>query len=315
MTPNHNEMNNKKSKIFRALALCLALAAASTSYSQQYIEIEPLFEYISAPEELSTLNEKSDYLVEHFWEKMDFKAKDAVDQTALNHAFKVYSTPLRFAEKSKASSSVDKLLETLSKNPTLLLQFTKAAEENIYGPRSEVWIDEVYIKFLQALIKNKKIQQSRKDKYVKQLAMLEASTLGNKAPTFSFENINGGESSYFPMATPSILIFANPSNTDWRLARLRMETNARLTQAVEKGKINVLFIVPDKMEGWREEVANYPQRWTLGCAENIAENLDVRAKSSIYFASVWFVDSDGKIAMKNVPIENAIDEALKAVSN
>lgn len=315
MTPTNSTMYKRLSNTLRATAICLAMAAAAPAFSQQYIEIEPLFEYISAPEELSTLNEKSDYLVEHFWDKMDFKATAAVDQSALNHAFKVYATPLRFAEKNKASASVDKLIETLSKNSTLLLQFTKAAEENIYGPRSEVWIDEVYIKFLRALIKNKKIQQPRKDKYVKQLSMLEASSLGNKAPTFSFENIYGSESSYFPMATPSILIFANPGNTDWRLARLRMETNAQLSQAVEKGKINVLFIVPDKMDEWKEAVANYPQRWTLGYAENIGEKLDVRAKSSVYFASVWFVDSDGKIALKNVPLETAVEEALKAVGS
>lgn len=315
ITLTHIKMNINISKAAKAMALCLAMASAIPSFAQQYIEIEPLFEYISAPEELSTLNEKSDYLVEHFWDNMNFKAANAVDQTALNHAFKVYSTPLRFAEKNKASASVDKLIESLSKNPTLMLQFTKAAEENIYGPRSEVWIDELYVKFLQALVKNKKIQQPRKEKYVKQLTMLEASALGNKAPTFSFENLKGGESSYFPMATPSILIFADPSNTDWRLARLRMETNAQLNQAVEKGKINVLFIVPEKTEGWKEEVANYPQRWTMGCAENLGEKIDIRAKSSVYFASVWFVGSDGKIALKNVPIETAVEEALKAVGS
>lgn len=309
-------MNIKISKAAKVMAFCLAMASATPSFSQQYIEIEPLFEYISAPEELSSLNEKSDYLVEHFWDNMNFKVQNAVDQTALNHAFKVYATPLRFAEKSKASASVDKLIETISKNPTLLIQFTKAAEENIYGPRSEAWIDEVYIKFLQALVKNKKIQQPRKEKYAKQLAMLEASTLGNKAPTFTFENLKGGESSYFPMTTPSILIFADPSNTDWRLARLRLETNAHLNQAVEKGKINVLFIVPDKNDSWKDEVANYPQRWTLGYAENIGEKIDVRAaKSSLYFASVWFVGSDGKIAMKNVPIEAAVEEALKSINS
>lgn len=200
----------------KAFAMCVAMSAGLSSSAQQYIEIEPLFEYITAPEELSSLNEKSDYLVEHFWDKMDFKTKTTVDQSALNHAFKVYATPMRFAEKEKASASVNKLIDALSKNPTLLLQFTKAAEETIYGPRSEVWIDEVYTKFLRALIKNKKIQQPRKEKYAKQLAMLEASVVGNKAPSFSFENLDGNEASYFPMTTPSILIFGNPNNTDWR---------------------------------------------------------------------------------------------------
>ncbi|MBD5357060.1 MAG: DUF5106 domain-containing protein [Bacteroides sp.] len=310
-------INKNKHKLLNAVSgalLCMSMCAVTPVFSQEYIEIEPLFEYISAPEELATLDEKSNYLVEHFWDKMDFKTKTTVDQTALNHAFKVYTTTIRFAEKNKATASVNKLLENLSKNPTLLLQFTKAAEENIYGPRADVWIDEVYIKFLQTLIKNKKIPQARKDKYEKQLSMLESSIVGNKAPQFKFENSNGTEASYFPMTTPTILIFGDPANTDWRIARLRMETNTALNQAVEKGKINILFILPDFQEGWKDEVANYPQRWTVGCADKLGENLDIRAKSSIYFASVWFVDSEGKIALKNTPLEEVIVRALDSVN-
>lgn len=300
-------------KLLKYCILCMYMSVAMPSLCQQVIEIEPLFEYIQAPEELGSLQEKSDYLVEHFWDNMDFKKKDAVDQTALNHAFKVYSTPLRFSDKNKASAAVDKLIANLSKNPLLLLQFTKAAEENIYGPRADAWIDEVYVKFLQALIKNKKIQPARKDKYVKQLAMLQNSTLGAKAPRFNFKDINGTEATYFPMATPTILIFGNPKDSDWRISRLRMETNTALTQAVDKGKINVLFIVPDEIEGWQDEVENYPKGWTVGCGEKLDEVLDIRAASGLYFASVWFVGSDGNIVSKNAPLEAVVNQALEAV--
>lgn len=305
-------MHKRFLNILKAVAICVPMSLSMPVFSQQVIEIEPLFEYISAPDELSSLQEKSDYLVEHFWDKMDFKTKNAVDQTALNHAFKVYSTPLRFSDKNKASVAVDKLIATLSKNPLLLLQFTKAAEENIYGPRADAWIDEVYEKFLDALIKNKKIQPARKEKYVKQQAMLQNSRLGAEAPSFKFTDINGKEATYFPMATPTILIFGNPTDADWRISRLRMETNAQLTQAVDKGKINVLFILPDKMDGWQNEVSNYPKGWTLGCGENLGEQLDLRARSQ-YFASVWFVGPDRKIVSKNALLESVINQALEAV--
>ncbi len=303
----------KTSRLVKAVAFCLMAFVVSPAFAQQIIEIEPLFEYITAPEEMSSLQEKSDYLVEHFWDNMDFKTKNAVDQTALNHAFKVFSTPLRFSDKNKATVAVDKLIASLSKNPILMLQFTKAAEENIYGPRAEAWIDEVYEKFLDALIKNKKIQAQRKEKYAKQLFILQNSTLGSKAPSFKFTDANGKEATYFPMATPTILIFGNPTDADWRISRLRMETNAQLTQAVDKGKINILYIVPDNIDGWQSEVSNYPKGWTVGCAENLADNLDLRAKSTQYFASVWFVGSDGNIVAKNAHLESVINQALESV--
>lgn len=80
-------------KLFTPLLLFLLLSTAvpSTGMAQDVITIEPLFEYPTAPEELPTINEKSDYLVEHFWDRMDFKSKSTVDQNALNDAFRVYA--------------------------------------------------------------------------------------------------------------------------------------------------------------------------------------------------------------------------------
>lgn len=149
-------------RFIAASAICMAFISPLGVYSQEPIQIDPLFEYPSAPEELSSLQDKSNYLVEHFWDSMDFKSSATVDQNALNDAFKVYSVPMRWAEKTRSLASADKLIEKISKNPTLLIQFTKAAETNLYSNRADVWIDEVYVKFLNALVKNKKIPESRK---------------------------------------------------------------------------------------------------------------------------------------------------------
>ena len=122
-------------------SVCISTFVGGNVAAQDVIEIQPLFEYPTAPEELNSLADKSDYLVEHFWDSMNFKNKTTVDQTALNHAFRVYTAPLRWANRDKALVSVNKLIESIQKNPALFIQFTKAAEENMYGPRAEVWVD------------------------------------------------------------------------------------------------------------------------------------------------------------------------------
>lgn len=274
------------------------------------IQIEPLFEYPTAPEELTSINDKSNYLVDHFWDSMNFKDKATVDQNALNDAFKVYAVPMRWAEKSRSLASTDKLIEKISKNPVLLIQFTKAAEENIYSPRADVWIDEVYIKFLQAITNNKKIPESRKKRYSHQLKVLEKSMVGSRAPEFKFTTREGKEATYFPMTTPTMLIFGDPSMTEWRLSRLSMETNIQLIQALDKGKVNILFIVPeDNKKGWIEDTSNYPSNWTVGCSADVKEIFDFRVAPSIYI-----IDGEGKIAMKNVDSTTAIARLLGLVA-
>lgn len=301
-------MKSLKKYIF-PLSLGLSLLVATPSFAQDIIQIEPLFEYPSAPETLTTLTDKSNYLVEHFWDLMDFKSNTTVDQNALIDAMKVYSVPLRWADLSKAEMATDKLIEKISKNPTLLTQFTKAAEEVLYGPRAEYWIDVVYMKFLDAYLKNKKIPETRKTKYQKQLNTLRNTLVGQIAPTFEFTGKSNKSERYMPMSTPTLIILGDPTLPDWRLIRLKMETSVPLRQVVDQGKLNIIYLVPFTMDNWENEVSNYPTNWIVGTAPKIDEILDLRVNPSVYY-----IGGDGKIVMKNVPIENAINEALNAIN-
>lgn len=297
--------------IFKKMAIAISLIVASVpvAIAQDVIEIDPLFEYIQAPDEIEGITEKSNYLMEHFWDPMDFKNTTTVDQNALNHAFSVYVTPMRFAEKSKSIQSVDNLIEKISKNPTLLFQFTKAAEENLYGPRAEIWIDEIYLKFLQATLKNKKIADNRKANYRRKNDILSRTVVGNAAEKFEFEDANGEKQSYFPMSTPTLIIFGDPTVADWRMSRLRMETNTALTRAIDLGKVNVIYIVSKEMPDWSKEVANYPKTWKTGYAPQIADFYDIRTMPSAYV-----VGADAKLKLKNADMATAVAVLLGEVN-
>jgi len=304
-------MTSKLKKLIGISAIAISSVVSEPVCAQDIIQIDPLFEYPTAPEELTSIQDKSNYLVEHFWDSMDFKTKATVDQNALNHAFKVYAVPMRWAEKSKSLESADKLIEKISKNPILLIQFTKAAEENIYSPRADVWIDEVYVRFLKALMKNKKVPESRKKYYGRQLNLLEKSMLGENAPEFKFTDRDGKEATYFPMKTATMIIFGDPSLLEWRMSRLSLETNINLTQSLDRGKVNILFIVPDADNAsWKDETANYPSTWTVGCSSEVRNIFDFRVTPSIYV-----IDGDGKIVMKNIDPSTAVSKLLMLVSD
>lgn len=284
----------------------LATYAQNQQTAQTVIEIEPLFQYPSAPEELEGIQEKSAWLMQHFWDSFDFKNKNTVDQTALNHAFKIYSVPMRWAPKEEVIASNGRIIKLLEKNPTLLLQFTKAAEENLYGPRAEAWIDEIYLLYLRAMVNNKKITDIRKARYIDQLKTLEASAIGNTAPRFTFTDMYGNEGQYFPMATFTIIEFGDPDCDDCRMSRLKMEANASLSNLVNQGKVNILFIIPDADDTWTASVADYPRQWTVGASDNAGDVYDLR-----YVPSFYVIDTDGKILHKNITVQQAIQAATE----
>lgn len=296
-----------------ALALWMPAVAQDNSASEPVIDngvmyVEPLFEYPIAPEELTDFTQKCDWLAENFWSKWDTKSKSAVDQVKLNHAFSTYATTCQYASKDKVNASIDKILKSLQKNPTLLFQFTKAAEESIYGPRADVWIDELYVKILQTALANKKFPQSRRPRYEEQLKQLENTLVGGSPATFEFKRANGDDARYFPMSTPTLLIFGDPGCDDCRMSRLRMEANVSFSKAVADGKLNVLYIIPDAEPGWEKDTENYPKAWTVGASGSVSGIYDLRDTPDIYL-----IGSDGKIVAKHIGTMQAIKQALELV--
>lgn len=315
-------MNNKYSKI-KILTLIVAGAFVSPcmAYSQEDINnatldqmeilyVDPLFEYPVAPEDITEFRDKCEWLVDNFWNPLDIKAKGSVDQAKLNHAFKVYSVACQYASKDKVTASVDRLYKSIQKNPTLLVQMTKAAEESIYGPRAEVWIDELYINILRSALAKKKFPNSRRAKYEMQLKQLESSLVGADPAHFDFKRPDGENARYFPMSTPTILIFGDPDCESCRMGILRMQSNVAFSKAVADGKINILFIIPDAEEGWEKGFADFPKSWTVGASDMVADVFDIRNVPQIYV-----VGSDGKIAAKNLSIPDAMQTTLNLISN
>lgn len=291
-----------------SMCMCPAITAQTRTEQSQVI-LEPLFEYPSPPENMEDLQQRSEWLLTHFWDKMDFKKKAAVDQNALNHAFGIYVLAMQWASADAVNSSVGTLLKNLSKNPTLCVQFTKAAEENLYGPRATLWGDEIYAKFLRSASTNKKVDKSRRDKYAAKLKPIESSLKGQKAPEFKFIRPDGSEGLYFPMATPTLIVFGNPDTPDMRLTRLRMDTNVTFSGLLSFGKVNVLFILPSAPpDDWKKAGVGFPGGMTLGASAEAADKYDLKMDPACYV-----IDSKGKIADRNLDVGTAIITLTKLV--
>lgn len=292
-----------------AFALTLLLTAGDAkAQNEGPIVLDPLFEYPIAPDELVSLTDRSNWLMRHFWDSFDFKSKATVDQNALNHAFAVYIAPMPYADLKEVQESTAQLLKKIQKNPALLTQFTKAAEEALYGQRAKVWIDAVYMDYLKAYLGNKKIKDIRKVRYRRQLELLQNSQAGQRAKNFNFTKADGSAANYHPVSTPTVIEFGNPGCDDCRMSRLKMESDAKFSSMVEKGLVNVLFIIPDAEEGWQKDVANYPQKWSVGTSDEVADIYDIRLSPTFYV-----IGKDGNIVAKNISVDKAMSLAISQV--
>ena len=288
--------------LFIAIMLFCAIGNLNAQESQsQPITLSALFEYPTVPEDIEDWTERNNWLIENFWNNFNFKQK-SVGQIQLNHAFKTWTVPMRFASKDIVMKTTDKLLSKLSKNPTMLYQFTKSAEETLYSPKSEIWIDEVYVKFIEAITKNKKIDEIRKVRYKDQLNKLNNSLVGNTMPDFSYIDRNGETTEFKPTAGFSIIEFGHPDCTDCKISKIHLESDVVIGRFINEGKIDMFYIIPDMdNEDWQNMVADYPVNWKVGASEDAEDIFDIRLSPTFYI-----IDSEKKIILKNAPVEEVI---------
>lgn len=297
-----------------AVAAFVPMASAQNAGSETdgSLTVQALFKYPVAPDFMESIDDRSDYLVENFWNPMDFKQK-TVDQTALVHAFGVYVAPMSWASKARTLNSVDKLLDNLKKNPTLLLQFVKAAEENLHGERAEVYIDEVYVKFLEALRDNKKIKPERKKKYLDQLAAMEACKTGNKLPATEVKDSTGNAVDMKMGDVATIMLFGSPSRSVMREAMLRVASSVPMQKLIKSGALALQVNVTTAPGEESDEFLTGLTPGVQGGYLTNAGDFDLRLNPDVYL-----LGPDGSILLKNVNFETAVvgfETIMKAITN
>ena len=305
--------------IIAGLSLCGPSALAQTTEPTDSIPVEevataqeedgtiaipPLFEYVVAPDDLPDLQSRTDYLMDNFWNPFDFKKTKSVDQNALNHAFSVYVQAMPYASEKKVTDSVKKLVGNIKGNPGLSLQFVKAAEDALYGPRAEFWVDPIYMSFLENLVANKKVSDSKKKKYIAQLDLLKRNAVGATLPHINFVALDGKPSTLQFTAPYTLIQFRNADCDDCRFANLKLELNGVASDRIDSGKLEVYTIILADSEAAIKDLdaGEMNSKWHLGWSQDAATQLDIRMTPSYYV-----VDQNGKITAKNEIISNVLD--------
>lgn len=298
-------MKKLKKRLYLGLILSVFMIGlySQSNYvmSAEPLIIEPLFQYPTAPDDITDLVGRSDYLMEHFWDTMDLTSSETVDQNALNDAFEVYTSAMPFSTRDAVLKSVDKLISRLKGNPVLTIQFMKAAEESLYGPRANMWSDEVYVPFLKAVVTEKGISETRKARYAHQLKKLTTTSVGKKAPSFRYRRADGHYRDFKVMKPYTIIEFGDPECDDCKFSRMKLEMASDLSDWVEDNKVEIFFIIPDVAPDEEEQamkiMSEYPEKWNIGIGYGIDDIYDLRTIPSFYL-----LGHKGEIVFKNADV-------------
>ena len=258
-----------------------------------------LFDYPVVPDTIISLENRTNYIIQNFWENYDFSAPIR-DERVFEATFRDYVNFFKYAHKTIVVSCIKDMMRKAQSNKSNFMLIAEIAERALYAPGAEYWSDEVYIPFLESVMDNNMLKKSEKERYKYQLELLENNLMGNKAQDFELHLADGSKKKLSDIEGKMIFLFFNDEECeDCTIGRLRLSTDVKLNRMIDAGEVTFVCVYMGKYtDEWAEKARNYSKNWIIGANDEIVEKYDLRIQPSIYI-----LDDKKIIIDKNINVE------------
>ena len=259
------------------------------------------FKMVDIPAMLSTPEQKSEYLSNHYWDNFDFSDTSLISHPEITEqAFADYVSVLPYFAGDYPARSVRKTLELASVDTAMLSHFISMFETYLYDPNSPMRNEEAYIPVLEWIVASVKVDSLAKLRPVYQLEMARKNRPGTKAADFQYKTSQGAVGSVYGIDAPLVLLyFKNPGCQACAEVQSLLSKSPLVTDMVAGGKLKIAAIYPDEdLAEWRKEQSQMPKSWINGYDDKhvlrSSELYDLRAIPSLYL-----LDKDKTVLLKD----------------
>ena len=277
----------------------LAVASLPMRAQVQLAEQQPgtLFAYPLAPDTCSTLEERCNFIITHFWDGFDI-SKPITDDAAFERTFRDFVDFFRYSHRNVVMSTVRDFINKAQSNASNLQKVGRVAESALYGTEAKYWSDEVYVAFAKALAGSKQLPRDVRDHYASQLARINSVQVGAMLD-FEFVGLDGLKQHLSDLNAKTFILLFLDDSTDSMIGRLRLSTDVALNALLNEGEATLVCLCVNKYTAdWASAAAGYADNWIIGCGENLAKDLDLRA-----FPVCYMLDDQRTILNKTLSVE------------
>lgn len=256
------------------------------------------------PESLTDFTDRTDYVVEHYWDRAQLSKKFSNNKAMLS-TFTNYLDLLPHATRKVTLRSIGSMMDQLKKNPTGMELIVDRAIADLYGDSALYISDEVLMRFLKPAVANKKISREKRQEYQKLLVRITSSMQNGHAPMVDVVNADGTAgnlSDYIDNDTTAIkiLYLFDPDDYGFMLERTRMSADSRLNNLVRDGVFKFIAVYPSAPDDkWRQAIGTMPQEWIKVAVPEGDAKFDLRVYPCLYI-----VDTNGFIRNKNLTVDD-----------
>lgn len=285
------------------MVLCMAMSVCGVK-AQGGVE----FPYPQIPTMMTEPQQRATYLLMHYWDNVDFKdMKLVANDDFMEQGFVNYLSVLPIVDAQTAERSVEAMMKRAEVNVVAYKKLVNIAEKYLFEPNSPMVSDEMYIMFLNQVLKTSVLSKVEKARFEYQHKVVMKNRVGSVATDFLYIDKEGKSGTLHKFeAGETLLIFYDPDCDNCTEIIEKLRYNRELNAKIMSGKMKVLAIyAEDNLELWKRELAKMPTNWVVGRAVSKIKPLGLyilRAMPAIYL-----LDKDKKVVKKEAVPENLFD--------
>ncbi len=295
---------NQSGILLLGALLCLACNNGKNS-----VEKVP-FKYIEPPVMMSQ-GEIPGYIARNFWRNYT----PNVDSVSLDEASANFFGIILSADKKYTKKAVDNAFQkadsiAVAGEKRLLLRLISDAEKTFYNPNSPYLDEEVYLLFLENVLKSEALSETDKLSWQYQYDICSLNRVGTISNDFEFKALQpSGKfkvSNMHSLGGDYTLLFFNNPDCYSCAAILESLKESKINLLVKQGRLSVLAIyIDEQLEIWAENRERYPNEWIYAHDHKLILR-DNKLYGLRAIPSMYLLDKEKRVILKDAPVEAVI---------
>lgn len=291
-------------RLFLLISLSVALSSIAVAQSDN-----KLFPYPEPPKDMTNLYERCNYLVYKFWDQCNIKSAFSA-KSKLNAAFGDWLGFMPYASADTVYLAIENFHKSFRKSGEQSYEIAKMAETWLYSDSAQYRSDELYSRFVDEAVANKKIPTEKRLYFERQKKILDNSSIGKIVPDIELTKADGSKTSFFADSSSYTILFIYENDCfDCSLARVRLSADMVVNQLNDAGIVRVVSLYNgDPDAEFSYAVTAFPEKWINVASGETNSYFDTRIKPAIYY-----LDKDHKIIGKELSVDNILDAFRKLI--
>lgn len=259
------------------------------------------------PDSLKRPAERADYIIAHFWDKMDFSDPEIVnDSSFIEQNFVNYINLFSHANENSLPENVSAFLKASEVSPSVAHMIYDLADKYFSYNDSPFRNDKYNILFLKNAINSNSLSEAERARSNYRLESAQKNIPGSKFPDFKIIMREGEESNIEACLNKdkNLIIFYDPDCSHC------VETIDKIKKlsTIDSFPHVIAIDVTDDRQLWDDTKNNLPKDWDVTFASEPIEDNELFIFEEM--PTLFLVNGDGMIILKNTTIEEIVSQAI-----